>query len=540
MAETYKIIADAVWAGAQAIGQQIAGLKGVKGAADNAGDSIAKASVSFTEMNQTLETGQKVLDGFKQGFEFAEEGAQIQATERQFNALAESIDTTADVLLNQLTPATGGAISNLELMQLTNTLLASGLATTGDEAFTLIDTINKIKKPTDDLASAVENFSLLIANQSKARLDSFNISSANVTKTMEELEKTMAGASKEQIFFEATMREAEGTMRRMGTEAGITVDAFTKFRVESSNLTNELKILAADALTPAVEAAGGLTAQLLDLKAVSEESGKSNIAFNVGVKEGTQTIAALTEVTDELTASNVAFVAGVRLGIEAFGGIEEATESATISMSAWEARVQGADAASFAFNERVNALVASMDEYKGLAQDSVAATIEFENVTDRLAAAEQGAEEALKKTKESLKDTEPLSAYQLKLQEIKEAVDSGKLSLDDAKTATDQFKKNLEFDEAKQGIDEVRSQIETLTRAAEKAAQQRLITFIVDVQNGISNLGGIGGAGQIPEANTFQSQGITTNIITNQNNFNNPVVPPANIFDDATALGEPI
>ncbi len=187
---------------------------------------------------------------FKKAFDLADEGSQILRTEERFIALNESIGSVADDTLVRLQNATDGAVSKFKLMEGSNLLLATGVAKSDDELVKLIENVIKLKKPTESASAAVENFSLLMANQSIPRLDSFGISASKVRDRVAELKTGVNALGKEAAFNQAVMEQMEVTIGRVGESGEFTADEFTKLRAEVENITDSGKTWLASGLTP--------------------------------------------------------------------------------------------------------------------------------------------------------------------------------------------------------------------------------------------------------------------------------------------------
>ncbi|MCP4933511.1 MAG: hypothetical protein GY927_04740, partial [bacterium] len=206
-------------------------------------EKAQKTGTSWTELASKMSVAKEVLGtvaaGFKAVYDIAKEGAAIERTSETFDALSASINGTADSLLGKLQTATGGAVSNLELMSSANRFMAMGLADTEDSAAKLAQTAVTLGQAMGDEAGpSMENFALLLANQSIPRLDSFGISSGVVRERIAELTAGVDGLDKETAFMTAVMEQADATMGKIGQTGGATADNFTRLSVSGQNLTD--------------------------------------------------------------------------------------------------------------------------------------------------------------------------------------------------------------------------------------------------------------------------------------------------------------
>ena len=101
---------------------------------DQTGDTFNNVSMAIIGLNQALELAAKALEAVKKGFEFANEGAQLQLTETRFDRLAKSIGTTSHALSRDLDDALGGTLSKMDAMALATDMMSLGLAKTEEEA----------------------------------------------------------------------------------------------------------------------------------------------------------------------------------------------------------------------------------------------------------------------------------------------------------------------------------------------------------------------------------------------------------------------
>jgi hypothetical protein len=140
-------------------------------------------------------------------------------------------------------------VTDIELMSANSRFLSMGLADSADEAanlsriaVTLGGAMGKEAGP------AMEEFALLMANQSIPRLDTFGISAGKVRQRIKDLQAATPGLSRETAFMTATMEEAAVAMEKVGN--AVPTDPYTQLEVSVSNLTDAMKMQAADGLGP--------------------------------------------------------------------------------------------------------------------------------------------------------------------------------------------------------------------------------------------------------------------------------------------------
>jgi len=254
------------------------------------------------EMDKTVKTGKKVSKdgGFLGGIGKEVQGAiagyglmqvagaigdlnklgnEVQGVTSIFQNMAGGVKD-ADKLLNTLRATTGNVVSDFDLMAGAGQLMRMGLANSAEEVDQLIDMATKLKKPTESAGEAIENFSLMLANQSVARLDSFGIASSQVRQRIEELLESGQALNREEAFKMAVMEQGAAAIERLGDAATVGETAFAKVRTSVENATAELGMFVAKA----VEAG----AQLVILDTMMTQLALQNLAAdpttNIGAR----------------------------------------------------------------------------------------------------------------------------------------------------------------------------------------------------------------------------------------------------------------
>jgi hypothetical protein len=193
------------------------------------------------------------IETVKKVWEFGKEGAQIEKVRDTFDSLTTSIGETSEAILIKMRDATAGMVADTDLIMAANRNISMGLAQTGDEAANLAKIAVTLGGAMGkDATMAMEEFSLMLANQSIPRLDTFGISAGKVKTRIKELRDENKDMTRETAFMTAVMEQAEVSMKRLGDE--IPVDGFTQFEVQVKNLTDDLKVLIAEGLGPAAAA----------------------------------------------------------------------------------------------------------------------------------------------------------------------------------------------------------------------------------------------------------------------------------------------
>lgn len=180
----------------------------------------------------------------------AVDAAKLEPTRVTFDNLSKSIGSTADAMLKKLRPAAMGIVSDADLMQAANKLMAMGLAETEEEAAKLTEMATTLGMAMgEDATVSMENFALMLANQSIPRLDSFGISSGKVRERILELMEADKSLTRETAFMTAVMEQGEAAMEKVGDISGTSAVTMAQFGATMDNL----KMVVGEALLPVLK-----------------------------------------------------------------------------------------------------------------------------------------------------------------------------------------------------------------------------------------------------------------------------------------------
>ena len=147
----------------------------------------------------------------------AMDATKIEPVRRSFENLSKSIGETSQAMLTELRQATMGAMRDADLMQAGSKLMAMGLASSREEAGKLAKMATALGVAMgEDAGTALENFTLMLANQSIPRLDTFGISSGKVRERILELMEANKSLTREQAFMQAVMEQGAIAMAKVG------------------------------------------------------------------------------------------------------------------------------------------------------------------------------------------------------------------------------------------------------------------------------------------------------------------------------------
>jgi len=173
--------------------------------------------------------------------DFARLGDKVNIATTNFDALSRSVlnmDSTG--VLSRLREATGGVVSDFDLIAGANRLLAMNLTNSTDQLTEMTSGAIRLGRAFGkDAKSAIEEFSLLMANQSYLRLDTFGISAAAVRQRVSELKDEFPGITREASFFQATLDEMDNSLSRLGDSATAGETGFARLEARIANFKNE-------------------------------------------------------------------------------------------------------------------------------------------------------------------------------------------------------------------------------------------------------------------------------------------------------------
>jgi hypothetical protein len=169
---------------------------------------------------------------FKQAFDFAKQGAELEYTAKKFDRMAAAAGTTSDVLIRDLRSATRGVMSDAQLMASASDLMALGLAKTGDEAV-------RLAKVAGGLGMNMNQLVLTLTNQTTMRFDALGVSVDGFEEKVNQLKAS--GMSANAAFKEAFLQQAEAQLQRVGERADTTAGNFDRLAAAWSNWVDAVK-----------------------------------------------------------------------------------------------------------------------------------------------------------------------------------------------------------------------------------------------------------------------------------------------------------
>ena len=180
--------------------------------------------------------------------DFVKMGAQVQAVEHRFVAFAGGAQQ-AQEYMEAFQRASDGTVDRMGAMSGASKMLQMGLVDNADEMEVMAAIAVRLGDTTMSATERVDAFSLLLANQSKERLDTFGISSAKVRARIQEL--TKAGYDLEQAFKLAVLEEGRKSLDILGDTSQLTATKIAKVEAAFSDLKTGLAVASVEMLDSA-------------------------------------------------------------------------------------------------------------------------------------------------------------------------------------------------------------------------------------------------------------------------------------------------
>lgn len=205
---------------------------GVNGFADGIGSVLSKAALAAGAIAA-------VGVAIKQVYDTAKEGAALEYARSRFDNLAESIGTVSDALLEDLRDATGGMMSDAELVAGAADFMALGLAKSHDEVVRLTSVAGALGMNMNQLV-------LTLTNQTTMRFDALGVSVDGFDAKVKALEAS--GLSANEAFTEAFLQQAEAQIAKVGNKAESSAGQIQIMESAFKNLGDAIKLTMADAM----------------------------------------------------------------------------------------------------------------------------------------------------------------------------------------------------------------------------------------------------------------------------------------------------
>lgn len=199
--------------------------------------NVTSLSFSFNQVVQAAGTVKRALE---QAWDVVKKGAEIELVAQRFDRLSESIGTTSDALMNDLSAAMGGMLSDAEMMTAATDLMALGLANSHEEVIRLATVAGQLNMNMNQLV-------LTLTNQTTMRFDALGVSVAGFDEKVKALEAT--GMSASEAFNEAFLQQAEEQLAKVGSAVDSVAGKVAKMGAAWKNATATVQTWAAEAFS---------------------------------------------------------------------------------------------------------------------------------------------------------------------------------------------------------------------------------------------------------------------------------------------------
>lgn len=221
------------------------------------GETVTKKSgLRWTELASQVQLAQQAVGAagavFQKTWQIVGEGSQLELAEGRFDRLAAKIGTTSDALLGGFKAATGGMISNSEMIASATQAIELGLADSEEGIIRWGRVIGELNLP-------MQQVLMTTANDSRQRLDALGLSVSDVEKRTKAY--TDAGIEASKAFDMAVLDALEMRLETLGSAVGTTAGSMQQLEATWQNLTDAGKQWMAVRLSgPIVGVASTMTA----------------------------------------------------------------------------------------------------------------------------------------------------------------------------------------------------------------------------------------------------------------------------------------
>jgi len=230
-------------------------VRGLKTAEDSAGDTGEEVAKGFDGLGSagTLAMGAVaagavaalaavVAVGVGVGTAIVEiagmtlEAAELEGARMTFDNLTEDIGGT-EAVTKDLRDATGGMVADTDLWQAANKFLLMGLTETSEETAAMSEMAVQLGLAMGgDATASMENFALMMANQSIPRLDSFGISSGEARIKIEEMMAADENLTREMAFNAVVLEMGAEKMALVGDQSETAAGGMAAWEASTENM----------------------------------------------------------------------------------------------------------------------------------------------------------------------------------------------------------------------------------------------------------------------------------------------------------------
>ena len=171
---------------------------------------------------------------------FAKDASTLDRVNDTFSKLMKKMGESPAVIA-RYRKATLGMVDDLNLMKSANRFAMMGIAQNADEMEKLMNMAVRLGQAMgEDATSSMENFALMLANQSLPRLDTFGISSGKVRAEIERLMTANEGMTRDIAFTQAVLKYGAESMGTLGDFTATTAEQMAQLQVKLTNVKNNI------------------------------------------------------------------------------------------------------------------------------------------------------------------------------------------------------------------------------------------------------------------------------------------------------------
>ena len=192
-----------------------------------------KSGLRWIELKSKIDLASQAFDTVRQvaaeAWQIVGEGAQLQLAEARFEKLAATIGTSSDSILEKFGAATGGMMTNAQMVASASQIISLNLADNETDVVRLGNVVGQLGL---DMQQVIMTF----ANDSKMRLDALGLSITDVEERTKGY--TDAGVEASKAFDLAVLDALEAKLELVGSAAGTTAGAMQRLEVGWTNITD--------------------------------------------------------------------------------------------------------------------------------------------------------------------------------------------------------------------------------------------------------------------------------------------------------------
>jgi len=284
---------------------------------DESSATVKKIDTSFGTFLATAAKGAAVLAAAglaaKQAFDFAEYGAQVQQTAESFEYLIQKVGA-APGLLEKLTEASRGTVSQMELMASTTTLLAgvqgevaTAMANSAPQLLEIAKAANKLNPSLGTTTFMYESLALGIKRAQPKIIDNLGLQLKmtdaydNYARSIGKATSELNAEERQLAIVNETIRAGEILISQVGDSTESTTDIFQQFEADIKDTKNALAAMFTTMSAGTVGAVARQTSAYGELIQLVQDGTITWRDARTAFAEAYFTTTTLTEAVQELT-----------------------------------------------------------------------------------------------------------------------------------------------------------------------------------------------------------------------------------------------